>query len=370
MDSEKGTILSISPSLAEGREEAAGVYDANGLLYLSTLFDHHTHLDKHFLGEPWKPLQPFVTLPGQLAFEKKMLSELPTTAAERARRLLDLMLSQGTTRIRTHIDVDPQLGLRHLEDALRIREEYADRMEIEIVAFPQQGLLRSGSIPIMKEAMRAGADLVGGVDPAGLDRRPERVLEATFELAAEFDAGVDLHLHDPGHLGLFTISLFAEFTRQAAKQGRTAVSHAYCLGQASEGEALDTAHQLKEQGVAILTSVPIDRPMPRVGQLLAAGVAVGVGTDNIRDSWSPFGDGDMLARGSRLAERMGWITEEELAKTYPLIATGALEPSVGDPATFLLADAQNPLHALAAAAPREAVFVRGRLVGGRLAGSI
>ncbi|MCM3626088.1 hypothetical protein M3194_01745 [Paenibacillus glycanilyticus] len=75
--------------------------------------------------------------------------------------------------------------------------------------------------------MRAGANYVGGVDPAGLDGQVDASLEAMFELSAEFQAGVDLHLHDPGHLGMYTISRFADLTQQAGQSGRTAVSHAY-----------------------------------------------------------------------------------------------------------------------------------------------
>ncbi|WP_224724401.1 amidohydrolase family protein [Paenibacillus vietnamensis] len=340
------------------------VIDAAGLLYLPSNADMHVHLDKHFLGEPWKPLQPFVTLPVQLAFEKQMLGALPTSIAERARRLIDLLLSHGTTKIRTHVDVDPEIGISHLEQVLQVREEYRGVMDIEIVAFPQQGLLRADSIGVMKEAMRAGAEFVGGVDPAGLDRQVDRSLETMFELSAEFDAGVDLHLHDPGHLGLYTISRFADLTSVAGKGGRTAVSHAYCLGQVSEPESRELAQQLKAAEVAIITSVPLDRPMPRVDQLIAEGVHVHVGSDNILDSWSPFGNGDLLARGSKLAEKFGWIVDEALLQSYPLISAAALAPKEGDRASFMLVNAQNAQHAIASAPPREAVFSGSRLVGG------
>lgn len=369
LDAEGGTISLVVPS-GGGHGEIEmpfGTTDAGGLLYLPTLADRHTHLDKHLLGEPWTPRRPFVTLARQLAFEKETLASHGASVAERARRMLDRMLDKGTTRIRTHIDVDPQIGLSHLEDVLMVREEYRGRMEIEIVAFPQQGLLRSGSLPVMKEAMRAGADLVGGVDPAGLDRQLERSLEAMFELSAEFDAGIDLHLHDPGHLGAYTIERFAELTVAAGKGGRAAVSHAYGLGQISEAEARELADRLREAGVEIVTSVPIDRPMPRADRLLAAGVRVGVGTDNVNDAWSPYGDGDMLARASRLAEKLGWIVDDDMRKALGLVATAPLEPVEGAPATFMLVDALNPMHALASVPSREAVFANGRLVGGRWA---
>ncbi|WP_419875766.1 amidohydrolase family protein [Candidatus Pristimantibacillus sp. PTI5] len=368
IDLAKGVISRITPSHnASASVNTAVARDAGGLQYLPATTDMHIHLDKHFLGEPWRPLQPFITLPGQLAFEKAMLASLPTTAAERARRLIDLLLSHGTTKIRTHVDVDPQIGISHLENVLQVREEYRGIMDIEIVAFPQQGLLRSDSVSVMKDALRAGAEYVGGVDPAGLDRQVDRSLDVTFELSAEFNAGVDLHLHDPGHLGLYTISRFADLTAQAGKGGRTAVSHAYCLGQVTEAESRELAQQLKANDVAIITSVPLDRPMPRVDQLVAEGVTVHVGSDNILDAWSPFGNGDLLARGAKLAEKFGWILDDQLLQTYPLISAGPLTPKEGDAASFVLVSAANAKHAMASAPLREAVFSGGKLAGGKWA---
>ncbi len=367
IDQRKGIITAIQSAQGEaGGMSQGGEIDCGGLLYLPAMTDKHVHLDKHFLGEPWRPLQPFVTLPGQLAFEKEMLSYLPTAPVERARRLIELLLRQGTTSIRTHVDVDPELGLQHLEGLLEAKDEYKDVMDIEIVAFPQQGLLRSASVSVMREAMAAGADYVGGVDPAGLDGRVDASLETMFELASEFGAGVDLHLHDPGQLGLYTIDRFTELASDAGLGGRAAVSHAYCLGQVGEAEFGRTAERLQRSGVAIITSVPIDRPMPRVTGLLDAGVEVFVGCDNILDAWSPFGNGDLLARGSRLAEKEGWIIDGDLLRAFPLIGGAPLVPKAGDPASFQLVRAMNPMHAIAAAPGKEAVYSRGKLVGGRM----
>lgn len=341
---------------------ATSTYDAQGFLYLPTLADMHVHLDKHFLGESWRPLQPFITLPKQLKFEKEMLASMQSSLKERASIMTGIMLKQGTTKIRTHVDVDPEIGLKHLEAVVQLREQLQDIIEIEIVAFPQQGLIRSNSMGVMKDALRNGADLVGGVDPAGLDRKVETSLEAMFELSAEFDAGVDLHLHDPGHLGLYTIDLFADYTVKARKQGRTAVSHAYCLGMLSDDEINHTLTALKEADVSIISSVPIDRPTPRAKSLLDAGVNFMIGNDNIRDAWSPFGNGDLLQRGSRLAEKSGWVTDEQLLRAYSFITDRSLTPQVGNKANFMLVDAENLQHALAAAPEREAVFSKGELV--------
>ncbi|MFC4775801.1 amidohydrolase family protein [Paenibacillus sp. GCM10023252] len=340
-------------------------WDAQGLLYTPTMADMHCHLDKHFIGEGWRSRKRIDTLPNQLRREQELLAELEGDVASRARTLLNRMLSYGTTRVRTHVDVDPDIGLRHLEAVLRVREEYRDRMDIEIVAFPQQGLIRSGSMAVMREAMGMGAEYVGAVDPAGLDRSLEPCLDGVFELASEYDAGVDIHLHDPGHLGLYTIDRIADYTVQSGKQGRVAVSHAWALGEVGEGEIRGLAPKLSDSGVAIITSVPIDRQMPPVALLDELGVQVMLGTDNVLDAWSPFGSGDLLERACRLAERSYWVEDEQLLGAYRYASAGSTVPSVGEAATFMLVEAMNLQHAVAAPPAREWVFYGGRPVAGR-----
>lgn len=364
LEIEQGRFSKVERSESRLMAGEAG-RDADGLLYLPTLSDMHCHLDKHFIGEGWRSRKSIDTLPNQLRREKELLASLSGSVESRARTLLDLMLSQGTTRIRTHVDVDPDIGLKHLEAVLKVREEYRGRVDIEIVAFPQQGLIRSASMPIMKEAMRSGADLVGAVDPAGLDRGIEACLDGVFGLASEFDAGVDIHLHDPGHLGLYTIDRMVDYTEQAGLQGRVAVSHAYCLGQVPDAEAAELGSRLKRHDVAVISSVPINCPMPNVPRLASLGVKVMLGTDNILDAWSPFGNGDMLERAGRLAERFNWVEDEQLSGACRFATDKPMVPKAGDPADFMLLSAINPEHAVASAPIREWVIVEGKAVGGR-----
>ncbi|UOQ86801.1 amidohydrolase family protein [Gracilibacillus salinarum] len=343
-------------------DSSSDVYDAKGLLYLPTLNDMHCHLDKHLVGEKWRSLQPFITLPGQLTFEKSLLETMENSVQKRVKIMAELMLQHGTTKIRTHVDVDPGLGLKHLEAVTLLREEMRGKMEIEIVAFPQQGLLLSDSVAVMKEALRNGADLVGGVDPGGLEKRLDSSLEAMFDLGAAFDKGIDLHLHDPGHLGKYTIDRVADLTEQTGKQGKVAVSHAYCLGMLSDDELEDTYQALRENDISIISSVPIDRPMPRLQSMINNELSFLVGTDNIQDAWSPYGDGDLLRRGSRLAEKNGWVTDEQLIAAYSYITSRSLEPVIGEKADFVLVDAQNIQQAMAIVPRREAVFAGGNLI--------
>lgn len=337
-------------------------WNADGLVYLPTLADMHCHLDKHHIGERWISLEPFRTLESHLAYEKRLLGDLSQTVKERAKILAEQMIDYGTTRIRTHVDVDAEVGLRNLEAILYVRDELRDHMDIEIVAFPQQGIIRSSSEQIVKEALALGADLVGGVDPAGLDGDMERSLQIMFDIATAANKGIDLHLHDGGNLGLSTLRRFAELTEEAGLQHRTAVSHAYCLGEQTESDVQPTLDVLKHAGVTLISSVPIDRPIPRGRQVLDTGINFMLGSDNIRDAWSPFGNGDMLQRASRMAERENWVSDDKLLGTYAWVSDGKLIPSVGDPADFMFVRALNAQHALASVPTRVAVFKKGKRI--------
>ncbi|UOQ46603.1 amidohydrolase family protein [Gracilibacillus caseinilyticus] len=337
-------------------------YDARGLLYLPAFQDMHCHLDKHLVGEQWRSLQPFITLPKQLQFEKSLLETMENDVNTRVRLMAELMLQHGTTKIRTHVDIDRTLGLKHLEAVVELRKQMKGIMEIEIVAFPQQGLLLSDSVDVAKDALRNGADLIGGVDPAGLEKRVDASLETMFSLSKEFAKGIDLHLHDPGHLGKYTIDRVTELTKQAKQEANVAVSHAYCLGMLSDDELQDTYQALRENDISIISSVPIDRPMPRLQSMIDNEISFLVGTDNIQDAWSPFGDGDILRRGSRLAEKNGWVTDEQLIAAYSYITGRSLEPVIGEKADFVLVDAQNIQQAMAIVPRREAVFAGGNVI--------
>ncbi|MEK5057172.1 amidohydrolase [Paenibacillus sp. FSL H7-0326] len=374
LEIENGCFSAITPyhhEQASAGSSRGNTHDAEGLLYIPAMKDMHCHLDKHFLNEPkWYSRQTIDTLPNQLRREKELLGQLTQSVEERARVMLDTMLQLGTTQIRTHVDVDHEVGLKSLEAVLKVREEYEGTIDIEIVAFPQQGLIRSHALPLMREAMQMGADLVGAVDPGGLDEAIDPCLEEVFGLAVDYQAGVDIHLHDPGHLGVYTIERMTEFTAQAGLKDRVAVSHAWGLGHISDVELSRLADKLREQGVAIISSVPIDRPMPNLPLLRSLGVATMIGTDNVLDAWSPYGNGDMLQRTSRLAERYHWVEDEQLLGAFNYTAVGAIEPKLGERADFMLVnDAINAEHALCKVPEREWVVSHGKIAGGIRAGT-
>src|SRR5699024_4044405 len=117
--------------------------------------------------------------------------------------------------IRSHCNIDPGIGLKHMEITLKVLADYQDKLSYEVVAFPQHGLLRSGVESQIREAMTMGASLVGGVDPATIDRDIDRSLHTTFDIAVEANKGIDIHLHDPDTLGLFQMEKIAKLTKEA-----------------------------------------------------------------------------------------------------------------------------------------------------------
>jgi cytosine/adenosine deaminase-related metal-dependent hydrolase len=364
-------IISGSNSPADSTPKT----DARNMLALPSLVEKHCHLDKSYLGTSWKAARPAGSLFERFEDEKRNLASLPVPIADRARVLLDRFLQAGSTHIRTHVDISPDVGLSRLEGVQEALAAYEGKLSYEIVAFPQDGLLRSQSADLMKEAVRRGCGLVGGVDPANVDGDIERSLQQMMEIAVQGNADVDLHLHDPGHLGLFTIKRLAALTVEAGYQGRVAVSHAYCLGHLSQAEVAGAAEVLAEAGITIITSVPIDSAMPPAGLLREKGVRVAVGSDNIFDSWSSFGNGDILERAGRLAERFGWSDEHALSQALwyvtggrtPLDASGARAwPRVGDDASMVFVEACCTAEAVARRASRPAVMYKGTVVAGAL----
>ncbi|MGM0875406.1 MAG: amidohydrolase family protein [Bacillota bacterium] len=285
----------------------------------------------------------------------------------RAEEALERIVQSGTLYVRVHVDVDPHIGLKHLESILYLKERFKDRIHMEIVAFPQQGLLNHESILLMKEALRNGAELVGGVDPAGVDRDMDRSLDVLFDLSGEFDSHIDLHLHDPYQIGKKTILKMIELTKASDRSGKVAISHAYCLGQLDREELEEVAEGLVAQRISIISSVPIDTPLPPIPHLRNLGVKVHLGTDHpTMDAWTPFGCNDMLEKARRLAEMHMWFDDDSMIDAYTFIGIHPDKIHEGSPANFSLVQALNPPHALATLPPREVVFYNGRPVAGRM----
>jgi cytosine deaminase len=174
----------------------------------------------------------------------------------------------------------------------------------------------------MDAALRAGADLVGGLDPCALDRDPVAHLDVVFSLAERHGAGVDIHLHETGELGAFTFELIAERTKALGLQGRVTISHAFALSSVDAVRQQTLIELLADADIALATVAPGNRePLP-LESLRSAGVRMGLGQDGIRDYWSPYGDGDMLARAWQLAFRHGYRRDELVDLCVDVAARG------------------------------------------------
>ncbi|MEH6937164.1 amidohydrolase [Bacillus sp. JJ664] len=349
--------------------------DAGGLLLLPSFIEKHVHLDKTLMGDVWRACTPTSSVIERFENEKNVLPTIGTSTNKRAEALLDILLASGSAHVRTHVDIYPEIGLRNLEQVQMALENYSDKLSSEIVAFAQHGLLRSKSTKLVREALRNGAGIVGAVDPAVVDQNIEASLVELFELATEGNADIDLHLHDPGHLGTFTMKRLAALTKQAGWEGRVAISHAFGLGDVAREEANELADMLADAGISIVTSVPINRNMPPVDLLNEKGVEVAVGNDNIFDVWSPLGTGDILERAGRLAERFKWIDEFTLSQSLKYITGGItlldvngnqVWPKVGDAANLVFTSASCSAEAIARRTERNAVMYKGNIVHGSL----
>jgi len=363
-----GRILRVAPP---GSLTAPVVEDGAGLLALPGLVDGHIHLDKSFVGLDWIPHRPDPSVAGRIAAEKLQLRALAEPVGERARRLVAQIAARGTTALRSHVDVDAEVGLAGLEALLELRGDVASLLSMQIVAFPQSGVVsHPGGARVLEDAIRAGADVVGGLDPAGIDEDVEGQLAIVFGIAERHGVPIDIHLHDPGELGAWQLRRIAARAKAVGLQGRVAVSHAYALGAVPEAVLARTAAVLAEAGVAIMTNGPGPDPIPPIKRLLAEGVVVFAGSDNIRDAWSPYGNGDMLERARLIGYRAGLLTDAELrlgldlvtiapARVLGLPNPGLAEGAVAD---LVLVVAQHIPEAVAAAPPRSLVMKAGRII--------
>jgi cytosine/adenosine deaminase-related metal-dependent hydrolase len=364
-----GLIARMAPGIAP--PSAAQVVDGRGDVLLPALVDAHMHLDKTFWGLPWRPHEAGPTTRERIENERWLRRELRLPIDTQAEGLVRQAVSRGTLHIRSHVDIDTEVGLRNFEGVMTARRRLRDVVSIQVVAFPQSGVVtRPGTADLLERAVKDGAELIGGVDPSGIDGDARGQLDAIFGIAGRHGAGVDIHLHDPGEQGAEQIRMIAERTRALGLGGRVAISHAFCLGMVEEREAARLVDLLREQRIAIMTTAPGDRPTPPVRRLREAGVTVGAGSDGVRDAWTPFGNADMLERAMLIAYRNGFRTDALVHDAFDVVTRGnaavmgleryGLEP--GDRADFVLVPGETLGEVVAMRPSRALVVSGGRIV--------
>ena len=207
----------------------------------------------------------------------------------------------------------------------------------------------------------------------GFDGDEKGQLDIVFGLAERFGKGVDIHLHDGGETGASELRDIAERTIAAGMQGRVAVSHAFALGSIGPNLFAETADALARAEVAILTSCPPSAPVPPVRALRERGVTLFAGSDNIRDCWSPYGNGDMLDRAAIIAERHGMFTDRELEEAFAL-TTSEADKALGaarrelrarEAADLVVVAARSVADAVVDRPPRALVLRAGRVAAER-----
>ena len=343
-----------------------------GVAVLPALVDGHIHLDKTLLGLPWVPnMAAGNRVADRIEAERKVRAARTVPESQTGANLVRQVVASGTLHMRSHVDIDNQLGLRNLHEILEVREQFRDLVTIQIVAFPQSGILRApGTADLLDAAIAEGADLVGGLDPVGIDGDLDGHLDAIFAIAERRGVGIDIHLHDGGEGGIAQLTAIAERAASAGLQGKVAVSHAFALGSVPTDAAARTADRLARAGVAIMSHGPGGAAIPPLKLLREHGVEVFGGSDNIRDAWSPFGNGDMLERAMLIGYRANFRHDDELAFALDMV-TGAAARVLGvtpygiaidAPADLVVVEADSLAEAVATRPRRKLVIKAGRVV--------
>ena len=229
------------------------------------------HLDKSLWGMGWRPHQSGPRLIDKIETERRLKGEWNIDPKRQSARLTVLSIGHGSTAIRSHVDIDTEVGLRGFEGVAATREEYRDAVDIEIVAFPQSGLMcRPGTLELMDAALADGSRRGRRARPLRHRPRPKGQLDAVFALAEKHGKPIDIHLHEPDELGAFSMEMILDRTLAHGMQGKVTVSHAFCLGMADRARARELVERLADTRVAIATVATPSRPVPSAAELREA----------------------------------------------------------------------------------------------------
>lgn len=346
-------------------------FDGGGRLLLPGLVEAHTHLDKSFWGMGWHPHTAGPSLIDKIETERRNRREFDLDASRQSGRLAAQLVRMGTSHIRSHVDVDTEVGLAGIEGVMAMRERLEAVVDIEIVAFPQSGLLlRPGTLELLDQALALGAEVVGGLDPCAVDRDPKGHLDAIFALAGKYGRPIDIHLHERGEMGAFSLDLILERTRALGMQGKVTISHAFCLGMPDVDHARRLIEDLAREQVAVLTTAPAGSPAPSVKACVEAGIVVSGGSDGVRDSWNPYGMGDMLERAMLVGLRNNFRRDEDIELALDICTYGGAKMmgianyglSAGCVADLVILPGENVVEAVVSRPADRTVVKRGRIV--------
>jgi cytosine/creatinine deaminase len=307
-------IVGIDVVALGGRESI----DVGGRLVTPGLVESHIHLDKAFLDDRLVSTAESLEEAIRLTAEAKR-AFTADDIRERARRVLDLAVRAGTTAMRSHVEVDPIVGLAGMEALLPLREEYAPALDLQICAFAQEGIVKTpGTEGLLRRALTMGADLVGGCpynDTDGIEH-----IRIVFALATAFGVDADFHVDfgdEPQHLHVREI---AAQTIRVGWQGRVAVGHLTELAALPSFRQDEIIAEIAAAGLGVICLPATDlyllgrrddgnvrRGLTPVRRLLRAGVPVALASNNVRNPFTPVGTADLshMAFVTAVAAHMG-----------------------------------------------------------------
>lgn len=334
---EEGIITRISDGIVLPTDSSIHIVDAQDRVVLPGLVESHIHPDKAFLENQMPnvsgTLAEAIRNTGELKAQFTMADVL-----DRASTILRWASSKGTTLLRAHPDVDPISKLIGAEAMLTLKESFREIIDVEVVAFPQEGILKSpGTYDLMVAAMQAGCRVVGGCpyNEATMDDTI-RHIEVVFELAERFGASVDMHVDftdetaDPRYM---TAEVICEITQAHGMQGRVTLGHVTTLGSVEPDHPV--FDQISKADISIVTLPATDlylngrkdthnirRGIAPVQTLLKHGVNVVYSSNNVRNAFTPLGNADLLLAGYLLAE-VNHMGSAQFGRVLDMVTTHA-----------------------------------------------
>ena len=377
---DRGRIAAIAPGLAAGGREI----DLGGRLVAPSFIETHIHLDKSCILERCKSekgdLEEAIE---QVAVAKKRFTA--DDCYERAKRTLEKSILNGTAHMRTHVEVDPGVGLRGIEGVMRLVDEYKWAIDIEVCVFPQEGLLNNpGTDELMVAALRRGATVVGAAPYT--DSNPHGQIDRVFEMAREFDADIDMHLDFGNTADYMDIEYVCEQTEQFKYGGRVTVGHVTKLAALPPPRVHEIGARLAAAGVAVtvLPSTDLylmgrhqDHNVPRgvvaVHKLLRQGVNCSLSTNNVLNPFTPFGDCSLIRMANLYANICQVGARDDIRACFDMITRRSAKllrrddygVAVGKPADLVVLDCSAPEQAVAELAVPLYGFKRGRMTFSR-----
>lgn len=352
-------------------DAADEVFDGSGQVAFPGLIDAHTHMEKTLLGLPWHINQHGPTLLDHIENERRIRREENIDFVQQVGRHARAAIADGTTHIRTHSDIDTEIGLSAFEGALQTRQDLKGAVTIQTVAFPQSGMLvRPGTVELLEEALKMGADVMGGLDPCSVDKDPKGHLDTIFALATKYDVDIDIHVHEGGELGAFSIDLILDRVETLGYQGRVVISHAFALAIPDAGRWQGLVDRVVRNDVTIMSHGPGGLgPAPSIKRLRDAGVRLCAGNDGILDAWNPLQRPDMLERAYIMCYRNGLRRDDDIddvlhTVTYDNARVVGAENyglAVGKSADIVVVPAVNHIEAMVVRRPRSLVMKAGRI---------